>query len=57
MARFVFSCPVTSMQVQHWLDDDDDAPEDEYEAVTCKACARLHFLNLRTGRLLGQDAE
>lgn len=45
------------MQVQHWLDDDDDAPEDEYEAVTCKACARLHFLNLRTGRLLGQDAE
>jgi len=57
MARFVFRCPVTSMNVQHWLDDDDDAPENEYEAITCKACARLHFLNLRTGKLLGQDDE
>jgi hypothetical protein len=26
MAPFVFTCPATSMKVQHWLDDDEDAP-------------------------------
>jgi len=34
-----------------------DAPENEYEAVTCNACTRLHFLNRRTGKLLGQEDE
>jgi hypothetical protein len=57
MAHFVFTCPATSMNVQHWLDDDKDAPADEYRAVICPACTRLHFLNRKTGRLLGQDEE
>jgi hypothetical protein len=53
MARFVFTCPATSMNVQHWLDDD-DASENRYDSITCPACTRLHFLNRKTGRLLGQ---
>ena len=36
---------------------DPDAPEDEYEGVICPACTRLHFVNRKTGRLLGQDEE
>jgi hypothetical protein len=53
MAAFTFTCPTTSMKVQHWLDD--DVPENEYEGIICAACARLHFLDRNTGKLLGQD--
>jgi len=53
MEPFVFICPVTSMNVQHWLDD--DAPENEYEGIVCPACIRLHFLNRKTGELLSQN--
>jgi len=55
MAQFVYICPVTSMNVQQWLDDDEDASDDKYEAIKCPACARLHFLSQKTGRLLGCD--
>ena len=43
------------MKVQHWLDEDDDVPENEYEVITCLACTRLHFLNRKTGKLLGDQ--
>jgi len=43
------------MNVQHWSDEDDDVREDENEGVICPACTRLHFLNRKTGKLLGQD--
>jgi hypothetical protein len=43
------------MNVQHWRDDDDqDAPENLYEAISCPACTRLHFINRKTGKALGQ---
>ena len=45
------------MSVQHWLDDDNDAQHGEYETVVCNACTRLHFINRKTGRLLGQNEE
>jgi hypothetical protein len=57
MAASLFTCPSTKVKVQHWLDDDEDAPETEYEAITCKACARLHLINRKAGRLLGQEDE
>ena len=41
----------------YWMDDDEDVPENEYEAVTCQACARLHLVNRKTGKLLGQEEE
>jgi hypothetical protein len=53
MAAFVFKCPNTCRNVQHWLDDDEDVPDNEYEVIKCAACARLHFINRRTGDLLG----
>jgi hypothetical protein len=55
MAHFLFTCPATSIKVQQWLDDDQAAPENEYEVIACPARARLHFLNQKTGKLLGQD--
>jgi hypothetical protein len=55
MAHFVFTCPATLMNVQHLLVDDQGAPDNEYEGITCLACAKLHFFNRKTGKLLGQD--
>ena len=37
MAALLFTCPITQMKVQHWLDDDEDASEDDYEGVTTPA--------------------
>jgi len=53
MAAFLFTCPVTQMKVQHWLDDDEDASEDDYEGITCEACAGVHFVN-RHGKSVGR---
>jgi hypothetical protein len=43
------------MKVQQWLDDDQATPENEYEAITCPACARLHFLNHATPPRCGHN--
>ncbi len=49
-----FVCPRSGSNVQH-LTDRVSERDDEYEAVTCPACSRLHFLNLKTGKLLGDQ--
>ncbi|WP_349509693.1 hypothetical protein [Bradyrhizobium sp. Tv2a-2] len=57
MGNVLFRCPRTALNVQHWLADEvgpDDA-QCSYETVVCKACTRLHFINRRTGRLLGDQ--
>jgi hypothetical protein len=41
------------MNVQVWLPE--TAPSDRadsYEAVTCPACARIHLVNITTGKML-----
>jgi NAD-dependent dihydropyrimidine dehydrogenase PreA subunit len=50
-----FVCPRTGLTIRHWLRQ--GVWEDEYEAVTCAACSRLHFLSLKTGKLLGHENE
>jgi hypothetical protein len=54
---FVFRCPVTLQNIQGWMDHDENAPDDEYEPVSCPACARLHFFNRKTRKMLGHDSE
>jgi hypothetical protein len=55
MGNFLFTCPSTNLNVQHCRErEDDNAPDDEYEAIMCKACARLHLINRKTGKVLGQ---
>jgi hypothetical protein len=53
--RLLFTCPITRMKVQHWLDSDENTSVNEYEAITCQACARIHLINRKTGKLLGQE--
>jgi hypothetical protein len=55
MANFVFKCPATGFNVQHQLDDDPDVSENDYEAITCLACTRIHLVNRKTRKLLGED--
>jgi len=52
--NLIFICPRTNLKVQHRTDRE-GRREHEYEAVTCPACSRLHFLNCRTGKLLGHE--
>jgi hypothetical protein len=55
MANFVFKCPRTGLNVQHWIADEPASGDSRssHETVVCKACTRLHFINRLTGKLLG----
>jgi hypothetical protein len=53
MTHLVFTCPTTAINVQHWLNDD-DVQENEYEGIPCSACAKMHLVNRKTGKLLGE---
>jgi len=50
----LFQCPKTHLTVQHRVDGH-GAREDEYDAVKCPACTRLHFINRKSGKLLGNS--
>jgi len=54
MESLVFRCTQAGANVQVWLPDGAQ-PEraDSYEAVTCPACARVHFVNRKTRKMLG----
>ena len=54
MAKLIFRCVGTGMNVQVWLPE--EAPTDRadsYESVNCPACTRLHLVNRITGKILG----
>jgi hypothetical protein len=57
MGAILYRCPIAGVQVQGWLAD--DAPENGkgeiYQSMACLACRRLHLVNCRTGRILGDD--
>jgi uncharacterized protein YbaR (Trm112 family) len=57
MPTLLFTCPITRMKVPALLDSDEDTSANEYEAITCKACARIHLINRKTGKLLGKQDE
>ena len=49
IAALIFTHPNTRMKVQHWLDDNEEASEDDFEGITCEACAGVHFVNRHVG--------
>ena len=59
MGNIVFRCPHTGMHVQHWMAEEvtGETPRGIYDTVVCDACARIHFINRRTGKLLGEAAD
>ena len=52
----MFRCPQTGLEVQTLLHKQGmDAVARSYEAVSCPACTRLHFIDKSTGKALGPD--
>ncbi|MGA2311371.1 MAG: hypothetical protein ABSF87_03225 [Xanthobacteraceae bacterium] len=59
MATIIYRCPTTGLNVQGWFADDParaDA-DDTYESLICTACTKLHLINPKTGRTLGDDRQ
>jgi hypothetical protein len=53
MAKLIFRCVRTGMNVQVWLPDKEPSDRtDSYEPVICPACSRLHLVNVATGKML-----
>jgi hypothetical protein len=57
MPPFLYRCPNTGQQVQGFIVDEAEEGDEEYRSVTCLACAQMHFVNSKTGRVLGVDKE
>jgi hypothetical protein len=57
MPHFIFRCPTTGLNVQEWIDDEDGASDHEFLGLICAACTRLHFVNRKTGKLLGEKED
>lgn len=55
MAPILYQCPRTHMNVQTWLQQDSGPDTREYEIVSCPACTQMHFINRRSGKLLGDN--
>lgn len=53
MAGYVYRCPATGLNVQGFVAD--DPTDEEYEAVKCTACTWTHYINAKTGKVLGAD--
>jgi hypothetical protein len=43
------------MNVQHWLEAPSSASSASHESVVCVACTRLHFIDRKTRKLLGDN--
>ena len=56
MAPFLYRCPITSQTVQGWVADNGNL-KDEAQAIRCIACSRLHLINTKTGRVIGESKE
>jgi hypothetical protein len=59
MSTFLFRCPATGYRVQGLITDnpiDTPAPAERtvYEPLTCTVCGRIHLVDPKTGRVLGE---
>ncbi|MEZ0042314.1 putative RNA-binding Zn-ribbon protein involved in translation (DUF1610 family) [Bradyrhizobium sp. USDA 327] len=52
--NIIFKCPRTGMNVQHWLPGAMSDAADTHVSVRCPACGSLHFVNIATGKMLGE---
>jgi hypothetical protein len=60
MARtFLYRCPDTGRTVQGWSAEEvsDQDHDNAYQSVECLACTRVHLINLKTGKVLGEQEE
>lgn len=51
----IFSCPDTGDRVQGLLPDVPEPRADDLHAITCAACEGAHFIDPRTGAMIGAE--
>jgi hypothetical protein len=56
MPTFLYRCPNTGRNVQGFIADE-PTENDSYYPVTCTACTRVHLVNPKTGKVLGEDKD
>ena len=54
---FLYRCPNTGQNVQGWSADEGTDDDDTHQSFQCIACTRVHLVNLKTGKLLGEQEE
>ena len=50
MIAIIYRCPVSGLTVDHWVEPAENS--ETYETVSCRACNRVHVVNVSTGRVL-----
>jgi hypothetical protein len=55
MAPFLYRCPNTGYRVQGFVAEDVSNDPENYHAITCLACQRVHIVKPTTGKVLGED--
>ena len=51
----VFECPDTGLNVQTHLEKQQRLDGRSFEAFSCPACTRVHFIDLTTGKPLNRE--
>jgi hypothetical protein len=53
-STFLYRCPNTGQTVQGWSAEEVSDQDDNgaYQSVDCLACARVHLINIKTGKVL-----
>ena len=52
-----FSIVARTPNVQGWSADEVTDDDDTYQSFPCIACTRVHMVNLKTGKVLGEQEE
>jgi len=54
MAAILFRCPTKGIRVQSWIADA-LIEDDTFVEVKCIACRRVHLINPKTEKVLGEE--
>jgi hypothetical protein len=54
---FLYRGPNTGQNVQGWSAEEVTDEDDTYQSFQCIACTRVHLVNLKTGKVLGEDED
>lgn len=57
MPALRYRCPATSDTVEVWTefeDDPADGADSFFDTVVCSLCGRVHLVDLKTGRVVGE---
>lgn len=57
MPPFLYRCPITGYMVQGFIADDPTEDQATFQPVTCTACTRMHLVNPKTGKVIGDNDE